>query len=150
MTDNTPKKPRRDSGVNMEILAAWDHQPGDPERPGWRDLRTGADVRLMDVNQPSNYEGLKDEEKAAIQGWIARELVPSPLTGPKCTYVLKHIYQRLTGHYVQNGQFKGAMLAAGFEPIDRTELNWQFRYELADPQLPAKSIAADIERWRVA
>ncbi len=49
-----------------------------------------------------------------------------------------------------NGEFKGAMLAAGYEPVDRTELNWKFRFVFADPDLPARSIAADIERWRVA
>ena len=76
--------PHGENGVNECIrdLAAWDHKPGDPERPDWRDLRTGADVRLDDVNQPSSYERLMDEEKAAIQEWIAMELRLAPLAGP--------------------------------------------------------------------
>lgn len=145
-------EPHDKNGVNVDTpdLAAWDHKPGDPERPDWRDLRTGADVRLDDVNQPSSYERLTDEEKAAIQEWIAQELRPGPLAGPHASYSLKHIYERLTRHYLTNGQFKGAMLVAGFEPIDRAELNWEFRFVPADPNLRARSIEANTARRRAA
>jgi hypothetical protein len=151
MTDYAPKKAASDEAVNAGTsgLSAWDHKPGDPERPDWRDLMTGADVRLMDVNQPSSYERLAGGEKAAIQGWLAQELRPGPLAGPHASYGLKHIYERLTRHYLTNGQLKGAMLAAGFVPVDRCELNWWFRY-VADPKLRPRSIEADIARRRVA
>ena len=152
MTDYTPKKPRRDSGVNADIpdLAAWDHRLGDPERHGWRDLHTGADVRLSDVNQPSSYERLTDEKKAAIQGWFGRELVPMDVAGLYGSYSLKHVFEGIPGgFYLTNGEMKGAMLAAGFEPVDRYELNWRFHYG-CDPELLRLGIAADIERWRVA
>ncbi len=108
MQDPTPKKPRRDSGVNMDTsgLAAWDHKPGDPKRPDWRDLETGADVRLDDVNQPSAYLRLPGEQRAALQGWIGQELVPAPLAGPRCSYALKHVFHRLPGgFYLTNGEF---------------------------------------------
>ena len=150
MTDYTPKKPRRDSAVNVEILVAWDHKPGDPERPDWRDLKTGEDVRLDDVNQPSSYDKLPDSEKADLQVFILGSLIPADGTGRFGSYSLKHIYQRLEGRYVTNGEFKGAMLAAGFEPIDRCELTWQFSYRLADPKIRARSIEASVARRRVA
>jgi hypothetical protein len=132
-------------------LTTWDHKPDDPERPDWRDLDTGADVRLTAVNQPSAYPELPGVQRAEIEEWIARELVTGPLAGPRSSYGLKHIFHRLPGgFYMTNGQFKGAMLAAGYEPVDRCELNWRFGFAFANPDLPARSIAADIERWRVA
>jgi hypothetical protein len=133
--------PHDGNGVNAGILAARDHKTGDPERPDWCDLDTGADVRLMAVNQPSAYLELPGKQRAAIQEWVAQELVTAPLAGPRCSYGLKHVFHRLPGgFYVTNGQFKGAMLAAGHEPIDRYELNWRFSYLLADPQLFDRSL----------
>ena len=54
----------------------------------------------------------------------------------RCTsYGLKHVFGRryrkvLSGtfesSYVTNGQFKGAMLKAGFDVKDKTQLNWHF------------------------
>jgi hypothetical protein len=152
MTDYTPKKSRQDSGVNADTpdLAAWDHRLGDPERPDWCDLGTGADVRLDDVNQPSSYDKLPNAQKADLREFIRGSLLPADGTGPHASYSLKHIYERLTRHYTTNGAFKGAMLAAGFEPLDRHELNWRFSYRLADPKLRARSIEASVERRRVA
>ena len=152
MTDHTRKKPRRESGVNADIpdLTAWDHKPGDRDPRWYLGRGTDEETVLSSVNQPSSYERLADEEKAALGDWIRWELVPSSLTGPHASYSLKHILQRLTGVYVTNGVFKGAMLAAGFEPVDRHDLNWQFSYRLADPKLRARSIEADIARRRVA
>ena len=142
MRDPTPKKPRRESGVNMTLpgLTAWDHVPGDRDPRWYRGRGTDEETVLEEVNQPSSYERLTDQEKTTLQEWIAKELVTASLAGSKCSYALKHIHERLTRHYVTNGAWKGAMLAAGFEPIDRTELNWQFRFAFTDPDLPAKSI----------
>jgi hypothetical protein len=142
MTDYTPKKSGEGTDVNMDTsgLAAWDHAPGDRDPRWYKGRGTDEQTVLGEVNQPRSYTRLSKGEKDALQGWVARELAPAPLTGPKCSYALKHIYERLTRHYVTNGAWNGAMLAAGYEPIDRTELNWQFRFAFADPDLAAKSI----------
>ena len=135
-------QPREENVVNGEILdlAAWDHRPGAPRRHGWRDLHTGTDVRLDNVNQPSSYERLTDEEKAIVQGFIARELVPADEAGRFGSYGLKHIFDRLPGGFsMTNGAFKGAMLDAGFLPIDPYGLTWRFGYKLADRQLFERS-----------
>ena len=107
-------------------------------------------MRLDDVNQPSSYERLTVEEKADLRVFIRGSLLPDDGAGPHASYSLKHIYGRLTRHYTTNGAFKGAMLAAGFEPVDRYELNWRFGYKLADPKLRARSIEADIGRRRAS
>ena len=59
---------------------------------------------------------------------------------------LKRVYQRLTDRYLTNGEFKGAMLDAGYRPIDRTEPSWQFGYGLADSHILDKSRKAQAER----
>jgi len=126
--------------------AAWDHRPGD-RGAGWYLQRgTSEEDTLREVNQPSSYERLSEEEKAATREWITRELRSSRAMGPKCSHGLKHVYQRLTGRYLTNGEFKGAMLACGYQPIDRTEPSWQFGYEFADPHPLDKSRAARAER----
>jgi hypothetical protein len=90
------------------------------------------------------------EYAVAIQEWIATELRPGPLAGPHASYGLKHIYERLTGHYLTNGEMKGAMLVSSSKPVDRCELAWRFRSVPADPKIRARSIEASIARWRVA
>jgi hypothetical protein len=131
MKGSTPKKPRESGGVNGGI-PAWDHRPGDRVDGWYRARGTSEEDVLCEVNQPSSYERLPGEEKAMVREWILRELRPTHTMGPKCSYHLKHVYQRLTDRYLTNGDFKGAMLDAGYRPIDRTEPSWQFGYGFAD------------------
>jgi hypothetical protein len=128
-----------DGGRAAVDLAAWDHKPGDRDST-WYWLRgTSEEAVLSEANQPSSYERLSSEDKATVQRWIEHELTPSDEVGPHASYSLKHILQRLEGLYVTNGQFKGAMLVAGYEPLDRCELNWQWRYA-CDPELWHRSV----------
>jgi hypothetical protein len=140
---DTPKKPHGERGVNRDHvalgLAAWDHKPGDldPDMYWGRGYREN--TVLSEVNQPSSYERLAEEEKTALQSWIREALAPSNEVGPHGSYSLKHILQRLERLYVTNGQFKGAMLIAGYEPVDRRELIWQWCYA-CDPELWYRSV----------
>lgn len=137
--------PHDTDGVNGSIPDS-DHRPGD-RADGWYWARgTSEEAVLCEVNQPSSYERLPEEEKASVREWIARELRPSHSMGPKCSYTLKRVYQRLTDRYLTNGEFKGAMLDAGYPPIDRTEPSWHFAYEFSDPRILDKSQAAQAER----
>lgn len=127
-----------DGGIVNELgfgFEDWDHKPGDPARYGHRDIRTGEDVRLLDVNQPSAYLRLPDTQKVVVQRWLRRELRDMDVAGLYSGYSLKHIFEGISGgSYLTNGEMKGAMLAAGYEPVDRYELDWRFRY-LCDPEL---------------
>lgn len=78
-------------------------------------------------NQPSAHEELSEDAKEALQAWIAVAVKPAKTVGPSNSYIMKHDFESAGGFYVTNGQFKGAMLIAGYEPVDRTELNWRFR-----------------------
>ena len=138
MTDHTgPKKHSQDPSVNGGglRLTDWDHQPGGSGAEG-------GDVRLLEVNQPSSYERLTDEQKQIVQTWIKRELVPASREGDFSSYNLKHIFECLQGsRFVNNGAFKGAMLVAGYRPVEPTELNWRFHYKTATPDLWKRSVS---------
>lgn len=145
MTDYTePKKHNQDSSVNGSglRLTDWDHQPGGSVPRQYRSGATGGDVRLLEANQPSSYERLTDEQKETVQVWIKRELLPARREGDFSSYSLKHIFERLQGsRFVNNGVFKGAMLVAGYRPVNPAELNWRFRYKLVIPDLWKRSVA---------
>ena len=42
------------------------------------------------------------------------------------SYGLKHLFEKETGIYVNNGAFKGAMFLAGFDVGDLFATNWHF------------------------
>jgi len=47
---------------------------------------------------------------------------------------LKHRCENAAGgFYISNGQFKGAMLAAGYVPIDSSDRNWHFCAKFRQP-----------------
>jgi len=90
-----------------------------------------------DVDPPTEYDGLSAEMQADLQTWIAEMFQPagriwrgqirtSRFDGTT-SYGLKHDFERVTGKYVTNGEFKGAMLAAGYQPVVPHEQNWHFR-----------------------
>lgn len=82
-------------------------------------------------NRPESYEDLAPAQKATLRRWIVENftaLKSIPKSGPVDSYTLKHYFEEFDhGFYITNGQFKGAMLAAGHEPEDDTVLNWIFR-----------------------
>jgi hypothetical protein len=78
-------------------------------------------------NLPEDYKTLPEEEKQALQEWIRLAIQPAKTTVSRDSYALKHEYKRQVGLYVTNGQFKGAMLQAGYKPINPNEINWSFR-----------------------
>jgi len=82
----------------------------------------------MSIDDPRQYL-LKDIGiKRALLNWIHNGMEARSLR--RCTsYALKHLFENATGVYVTNGVFKGAMLAAGFEPKDSSEQNWRFKYK---------------------
>lgn len=82
-------------------------------------------------NNPNEYEELTDQQKNALHLWIDETLEPlriSKYNNSPSSYYLKHLFEESeNGFYISNGVFKGAMLAAGFEPAKRDELNWHFK-----------------------
>lgn len=82
----------------------------------------------IDANDIRCWEQLSTDQRGALLGWIWDVLVPACRVFHRTSYGMKHDFEREPGgFYVTNGMFKGAMLAAGFRPVDASEINWRFR-----------------------
>ena len=107
-----------------------------------QDSRSNVSVRLSENenNLPEQFHSLPIAEQKLLLNWIRSTFEPAktvyrPRIGHQTSYGLKHDYaaaMRQTypdqgDFYITNGQFKGAMLAAGISPVDDTQINWQFR-----------------------
>jgi hypothetical protein len=78
------------------------------------------------LDSPTEFDALPPEKQAALLVWIAQAMKPAAVFGRHTSYSMKHAAEEVLG-YVSNGEFKGAMLAAGYEPKDLDELNWTFK-----------------------
>jgi hypothetical protein len=102
------------------------------------------DARIIDYkeantlfyNHPDQYEELTSWGQAALQAWIAENIEPDEGASSADPYLLgsyglKPLFETSErGFYIDNGQMKGAMLAAGYEPVvvdPFPTFNWQFR-----------------------
>lgn len=109
-------------------------------------IRIEQAAAVVDVNDPTAYATLSASKQATVQAWIRRAIAPGTgrtSAGRMSSYGLKHLFERSApvGFYMTNGQFKGAMCAAGYEPRDPAALNWQFRIEVRHPLHIAASAA---------
>lgn len=88
------------------------------------------DQAFIEANKPEHFNELSAKEKDDLLDWINANLEPYRTQGyysRRNSYRLKHNFEfSEDGFYVTNGQFKGAMLASGFEPKDYDDLNWYF------------------------
>jgi hypothetical protein len=92
------------------------------------------DPRTLPENDPAEFERLEPECKEALLDWIRAVLVPAKTVFRRSSYGMKRDFAKEPdGCYTYNGEFKGAMVRAGFEPVDRTELNWHFRVKPRRP-----------------
>jgi hypothetical protein len=82
------------------------------------------------VDDPAAFARLSPAQQACLLAWIAHALRPARRASPWSSYGLKHRYQAGTGIYHTNGEFKGALLAAGYPPINPHAQNWRFRATL--------------------
>jgi hypothetical protein len=90
--------------------------------------------RERQANDPAAFQRLTPEEQSALVDWIRAVLAPAKTVFRRNSYGMKHDFAREPdGFYIYNGAFKGAMLAAGFRPVDKEEVNWRFRVKPAHP-----------------
>lgn len=89
---------------------------------------------MLKGDLPCDFDNLTEDEQSQLLEWITNNLIYIHTTNTRYTsYSLKHIYERQTGNYVTNGQFKGAMLKAGFIPQSERTLNWCFNVSQRSP-----------------
>jgi hypothetical protein len=78
------------------------------------------------LDLPEAYDELSQIKKDAIAYWIEHAICKATKYSKRTSYGIKHDFEH-GGFYLTNGQFKGAMLAAGYQPEDAQELNWTFK-----------------------
>lgn len=84
------------------------------------------DTNLPD--KPNEYDELPREVKEALQYWIEHAILPAnKVERRRTSYNFKHDFEAQTGIYTSNGQFKGAMLMAGYLPENIQEQNWFYK-----------------------
>lgn len=98
------------------------------------DLFDVVDVDISEnrkANSPSDFLKLSDKEQETLINYCLVAFVPSDYTlKGSSSYGMKHIFEDSpTGFYVSNGQFKGAMLIAGYIPANPHELNWNYKID---------------------
>jgi hypothetical protein len=83
------------------------------------------------INDPARYHELPINEKINLRAWVRENVVPQRT--PHSSYALKHIAERDIGgpgYYVGNGELKGAMLEAGYTPLNTSRergINFYFQ-----------------------
>lgn len=93
-----------------------------------------------DLNHPLAFLTLPASETRILSKWIKLNILPIKSPNLKHTsYSLKHLFEHSEcGFYITNGQFKGAMMARGFIPVNKRELNWRFRISEKSPGLKGR------------
>lgn len=77
------------------------------------------------VDDFKEFEKLDPKIQRELIAWIDRNLSKqSFINYPFNSYSLKHLLPN--GFYVNNGAFKGAMLKAGYDVLDKSRRNWNF------------------------
>lgn len=82
---------------------------------------------MHELDKPECFDKMLPGKAAQVMRWISDHMEPSRQYGKNTSYGLKHILEDDLNLYVTNGEFKGAMLKAGYKPKDANELNWIFK-----------------------
>lgn len=95
---------------------------------------SGQYLIVNDVDRPAYFHVLDADIKVKIVRWCQTQFVATKSFNKAHTsYGLKHILERHDNTYLTNGQFKAAMLLAGFSCEDTNELNWHFNIAESSP-----------------
>ena len=91
-------------------------------------------------DQPEHLHQLSGREQQVLTDWCKDNFISRKTPTPQhSSYGLKHRFEAAeNGFYITNGQFKGAMLKAGFKPVDRRVLNWIYCISTKSPALQVK------------
>ena len=84
------------------------------------------DPGMHPEDRPEAYARMTAVEQATLLEWIRLAIKPAKTIAPTTSYGIKHDFE-VPGFYITNGQLKGAMLTAGYVPVDPSELNWEFK-----------------------
>jgi hypothetical protein len=78
-------------------------------------------------NDPARYHDMPINRKINLRAWVRENVSPRQVTGPQDSYFLKHVPERFfrkhgyPDPYISNAEIKGALIEAGYEPVDEDE-----------------------------
>lgn len=79
------------------------------------------------LNDPKMFEKMCKNKQSVLLKWINENISPINSFSNISSYRLKHLFEEsINGFYVTNGEFKGAMLRAGYKIKNLTDTNWRF------------------------
>ena len=94
--------------------------------------------QLKQANDPLIFQKLSPEDQQKLVSYCIQSFKHRKTPNNRwSSYGLKHLFEdeEPGGFYVYNGQFKGAMLIAGFIPEAAGELNWIYCISQKSPAL---------------
>lgn len=98
-------------------------------------IKSKGEFKIIDINKPEHFDELNEDKKCALMEFCNSLDKIKSFNMRHSSYGLKHVFETeyrkkledtFEGSYITNGQFKGAMLKAGFDVKDKTQLNWHF------------------------
>lgn len=88
---------------------------------------SGRYENVSDDDRPASFVDLDPDEKNLATLWCSKHFEQSnEFNQQQSSNILKSLIEENTSLYLSNGQFKGAMLLAGFKVEDIESLNWSF------------------------
>lgn len=82
---------------------------------------------VNDLDRPADIQSLSKDDILKAVNWCRENFKQTKgFDNDHTSYGLKHILEDKLHLYMTNGQFKAAMLLAGFEEENKEDLNWHF------------------------
>lgn len=92
-----------------------------------RENYDGEPAGTLAHDDPGLFDLLPEERKAAVLSYIKQAYMPANEYAETTSYGMKHGKTERAVGYLKNGEFKGAMLAAGYLPKYKLAQNWVFK-----------------------
>ena len=90
--------------------------------------------KWYETDYPEQFDALPEERQQFLLNWISENLVPiQNFNHNRTSYGLKHMIPE--DEYFTNGEFKGAMLKAGYKVHNKAEINWIFNVSENSPAI---------------
>lgn len=94
-----------------------------------------AEAAYYKDDSPMAFALMPFGQQRAVLNWLAGMRKTLCYNHDISSYGIKHVFERTAnGFYMTNGQFKGAMIAAGFKFRYSDQKNWLFNISNADLQ----------------
>lgn len=79
------------------------------------------------------------EEIEMVSEWIRSNIIRTKTPNyDKTSYSLKHIFEKDTGLYLTNNEFKDAMMLCDYNPVNPNSLNWNYCISKKSPAFMKK------------